>query len=192
EQFALAVQGPDVFFLKIDLHAFFLELAHRGQAVYRISGKAADRFGNDKVYLASQCIRHHAFESLAVLGIRTRYALVRIHGNKLPIVPAFDIVGVIVHLGAVAGELLLAVRGNTGVGGGAALFLFIDRRCRESAYRRRYCRYFRHVFPSISVSLLLAYAVFVPLYAGASSACFPMPSRRYARQRSGWKADMEP
>ena len=48
--------------------------------------------------------------------------LVRIHGNKLPIVPAFDIVGVIVHLGAVAGELLLAVRGNTGVGGGAALF----------------------------------------------------------------------
>ena len=67
-----------------------------------------------------------------MLGIRTGYTFVRIYGNKLPIVPTLDIVGIIVHLGAVAGKLLLAVRGDTGIGGGAALFLCSERRCSEA------------------------------------------------------------
>ena len=42
EQFALAIKGPDVFFFKIHLDAFFLELANGSQAIDCVSSKSAD------------------------------------------------------------------------------------------------------------------------------------------------------
>ena len=41
---------PNVFLLKIDLYALFLQIAHRGQAVHCIPGEAADGLGDDEVY----------------------------------------------------------------------------------------------------------------------------------------------
>ena len=147
QQLTLGVQRPDVFLLKVNLHAFFFELTDCGQAVDRISGKAADRFGNDKVNLAVKGIGDHAFEALALFGVRACNALIGINTDELPIVAALDIVGVIVYLRLVAGELLVAVGGDTGVSGCASLFLLVQRRCCKSCQRRRNCGYcFGHFF----------------------------------------------
>ena len=47
EQLAFAVEGIDVFLLKINLGAALLELANSGQAVNGVAGKTADGFGDD-------------------------------------------------------------------------------------------------------------------------------------------------
>ncbi len=107
----------------------FLQLANGGQTVDRVSGKSADRLGDDKVDSASEGISDHALEALTVLGVSTGYALVRIDRYQLPIVPAVDVVGIVVNLGGITGELFLAVGGNTGVGSHPAFFLFVNR-CR--------------------------------------------------------------
>ena len=72
-----ALEGPDVFFLKIDLDAVFLQLPDGGQGVDRVPRKAADRLGDDQVDLAVHRIRDHAFEALAMLGAGARDKLMR-------------------------------------------------------------------------------------------------------------------
>ena len=56
QQLALAIEGPDVFFLKIALHVVFLQGANGGKAINRVSGKAADRLRNDQVDLSGEGI----------------------------------------------------------------------------------------------------------------------------------------
>ena len=50
QQFALGIQRPDILFLEINLHAFFFQLPDGSQAVDRVSGKPADRLGDDEIY----------------------------------------------------------------------------------------------------------------------------------------------
>ena len=115
QNFAFAVEGPDVFFLKIDLDAVFLQLPDGGQGVDRVPRKAADRLGDDQVDLAVHRIRDHAFEALAVLGAGARDALVSVHGYEFPIVPALDVVGVVIDLRLIARELIVVISGDASI-----------------------------------------------------------------------------
>ena len=47
QDFSLAVKGPDVFLLEIDLDAVFLQLPDGGQGVNRVPRKTADGLGDD-------------------------------------------------------------------------------------------------------------------------------------------------
>lgn len=93
----------------------FFELSDGHQAIHRVSGEAADGFGHDEVNLPSQGIRHHGVEAVTLFCVDGRDALVRVDLYKLPFRLRPDILGVIVYLGLVAGELLLAVCGDTGI-----------------------------------------------------------------------------
>ena len=68
EQLALAVESPDVFFFKIALDAFFLELSDGRQAVRGVAGKAADALGDDQTNPSGQCVRDYSLEALTALG----------------------------------------------------------------------------------------------------------------------------
>ena len=127
EQFALTVERPDVFLLKVHLHATLFQLADRGKAVHRVSGKAADRFGDDEIYLPGKSICHHAVEAFPVLGIQCADTLVRIDPGELPVGVGADVLGVVVHLCLVGGQLFLAVCGHTGITGDSALFSAVHR-----------------------------------------------------------------
>ena len=120
-QFALAVEGPDVFLFKVDLNTLVLQPADGGQAVDRVSGKTADGLGDDEVNLPVERIIHHVLEALAFAGVAAGLSFVRIYGNELPVGTALDVIGVVVDLRLVAGELLVPVRGDAGVGCNAAL-----------------------------------------------------------------------
>ena len=121
QQLALAVEGVDVLLLEEALAAGVLELADDGEAVHGVAGEAADGFGDDEVYLSIQGIRHHAVEAVPVLGVQAGDTLVRIDAHELPVGVGLDVLGVVVHLGLIAGILLIAVRGHTGVPGHTAL-----------------------------------------------------------------------
>ena len=76
EQLALAVKGPDVLLLEVDLHAMLLQLADGGQAVHRVPGKAAHRLGDDEVYLPGEGIGDHLIETRPSLCVRAGNALI--------------------------------------------------------------------------------------------------------------------
>lgn len=116
QQFAFAIECPDVLFFKIDLNTGFLELADGGQAVYGVSGKSADRLGDDEVNFAVQRIGNHLLEAFAALGAGSGNTFIGVDVDVLPIVTALDVVGVIINLCFVAGELVVVVSGNTSVG----------------------------------------------------------------------------
>ena len=67
-----------------------------------------------------------------------------------------DVIGVIINLGLIAGELVIVVSGNTRITGDPALFLLRDRRSCEAGQRSRdggnLLSRFRHGVPSISLS----------------------------------------
>ena len=69
QQFALAVQGVDIFLFKIDLHALLLQLADGHQAVYGVPGKPADGFRHDEVDFPIERIPYHLVETLALFGV---------------------------------------------------------------------------------------------------------------------------
>lgn len=135
QQFALTVECPDVLFFKIALDAVFLELADGGQTVHRVPGKSADALGHNEVDFPCQRIRDHPLEALAVLGAGARDASVRVHIDELPIVPALDVIRIVINLGLIAGELVVVVSGNTRITGDPALFLLCDRRSCEAGQR---------------------------------------------------------
>ena len=118
QHLALAVQRVDVLLLEIDLHVMLLQLADGGQGVHRIPGEAGNRLGDDQVDLARQRILNHAVKALAFLRAGAGDALVGVDFHKLPVVavfPGFDMLGVVLHLRIIAGQLLLAVGGYAGI-----------------------------------------------------------------------------
>ena len=131
QDFAFTVEGPDVFLLEIDLDAVFLQLSDGGQGVDCVPRKAADGLGDDQVDLAVHRIRDHAFEALAVLGAGARDALVGVHGHKLPIVPALDVIGVVIDLRLIARELIVVISGDASIPGDLPFLLRGKRRGRK-------------------------------------------------------------
>ena len=121
EKFALAVQGVDVLLFKVDLDALLLELSHRNEAVHRVSGKSADRLGDNEVNLSVQCVLDHLIEAIALFHVGAGNTLVGVNLHELPFGMAFDVLCVVVDLSLVTGELLIAVRGYSGVTGYPAL-----------------------------------------------------------------------
>ena len=115
QQFALTVKGVNVFFFKENLHMMLLQLTDGDQAVDRISGKSADRLGDDEVDFPGEGICDHLIENLAAFGVRAGNTLIGIDLDELPIVPLFDVLRVVVDLGLITGELFIAVGGNTSV-----------------------------------------------------------------------------
>ena len=68
-----------------------------------------------QVDLAVHRIRDHAFEALAVLGAGARDALVGVHGHEFPIVPALDVIGVVIDLRLIARELIVVISGDASI-----------------------------------------------------------------------------
>lgn len=100
----------------------FLQGSDGGQAVDGVSGKAGYALGHDQVDLTRQRVADHAVEAVTLSGVAAGDALVRIHGDERPVGAAGDVMGVVVDLCLVAGELLVPVGGNAGVGRDSALF----------------------------------------------------------------------
>ena len=115
KQLALAVEGPDVLLFKVDLHTMLLQLADGGQAVHRVSGKAAHRLGDDEIDFPCEGVGDHLIETSPALCVRTGNAFVRIYGHKFPVSISLDVPGIVVNLGLVAGELFIAVGGHAGI-----------------------------------------------------------------------------
>ena len=136
EQLALGVQRVDVFLLEVDLDALFLELAHGSQAVHGVAGEAGDGLGDDEVYLSRQCVGDHLVEAFAPFGIGAGDALVGVHPGERPVGPFLDVMGVVVHLRLIAGELFVAVGGDAGVCRHPALLHGGDGRGGEAVPRR--------------------------------------------------------
>ena len=127
----------------------FLELSDGGQRVNRVPGKPADRLRDDEVNLACQRIGDHALEAFSVLGAGARDAFVGVDLHKLPVLSGFDELRVVVDLRFIAGELLVVVCGDSGVGSDLSLTLRVDRRsgkpadaCRDGGYFPLLFQYF--------------------------------------------------
>lgn len=56
-----------------------LQLADGGQAVHRVSGKAAHRLGDDEVYLPGEGVGDHLIETSPALCVRAGNTLVRVN-----------------------------------------------------------------------------------------------------------------
>ena len=153
-----------------------LQLADGGQAVHRIPGKAAHRLGDDEVYLPGEGVGNHLIETDPALCVRAGNALVRINRHKFPLLIALDVPGVVVDLGLIAGELLIAVGGDAGVPSRPA-FLRRHRRSMgvevDSRWNDRYCSCRWHDFiacPFFANSLAAAFISGVQLSALERSA----------------------
>ena len=118
QHLAFAVQRVDVLFLKIDLHAVFLQFSDGGQCVHRVSCEAGDALGDNQVDPACQRVLNHAVKPLALFGAHARNALIRVHIHELPVVRGFlglDIFGIVLHLRLITGQLFFAAGGDAGV-----------------------------------------------------------------------------
>ena len=176
EQFTLGIEGPDVLLLEVDLHVMLLQLADGGQAVHRVSGKAAHRLGDDEVDFPGEGIGDHLIETSPALCIRARNALIRIDRDKLPLLIALDVPGVVVDLCLITGELLITVGGDAGIPCCPA-FLRRDRRGMgmkiDGWGNDRYCSCCWHDFiacPFLAYSLAAAFISGVQLSALERSA----------------------
>ena len=110
QKFTLAVEGPDVFFFKIDLDVVLLEFPDGSQAIDCVSGKAADRLRDNQVDLAIKGICNHLLELLTLFGIGAGDAFVSVYIHELPIIPRLDEAGKIIDLRFITGELFIAIR----------------------------------------------------------------------------------
>ena len=180
EQFALAVKCENTFLFKVTFHAVFLQLADGDQTVHGVPGKSADRLCDDEVDLAIQRIRNHTVKAVSLFGVTAGNALIRIYFYEVPFRLGLYEFGVVIHLGFVAGELLVAVGGNTGISCNTPLL-----RCHLRQMRQRIdgCGnhgYFRHC----ACSSLSFFGVRLPssrlssfqLWNGLSM-CVSLPSR---------------
>ena len=80
------------------------ELTNGGQAVYGISGEAADGLGDNKVDLPGKGIPDHPVKAVAVFGVDGTDTLVGIDFYKVPIRIFPDELGVIIHLCFIRGN----------------------------------------------------------------------------------------
>ena len=85
EQFALGVEGHDVFFLEKALTAGFLQLADGGQAVHGISRESAHTLGHNQVDFSGQGIPDHAVEAVPALGVDGADALISVDLHEVPV-----------------------------------------------------------------------------------------------------------
>ena len=115
QQFTLAVEGVNVLLFKVDLDAFLFEFADGDEAIHGVSSESADGLCNDEVDFSRQGILDHLIETRTVLGIRAGNPLICIDLYECPFLVSLNVLRVVVDLSFVAGELLIAVRGNTGV-----------------------------------------------------------------------------
>ena len=119
-----------------------LQLPDGGQAVHRVPCETGEALGDDKVDFPGKGIGDHCFKSLAFFGVRRRDTFVRIYGCKLPIVPALDVIRVVIDLCLIACGLFLMVSRDTGISGDTP-FLCAVNWCRcVAADRWRNCRHF--------------------------------------------------
>ena len=109
-----------------------LQGADGGKAVNRVSGKTADRLCDDQVDLSGEGVSHHAFKALTFFGIRPGDTLIGIDTGELPIVPSLNVVGVVIDLCFITGQLLFIVGTDTSVGRHTSLLGAVDR-CRREA-----------------------------------------------------------
>ncbi len=87
------IERPDVFLFKIAFNAFFFEFPDRRQAVHSVAGKPADALGHDEINLPSECIIDHGLEADTPFYAGSADTFIRVHINKFPVIPAFDVVG---------------------------------------------------------------------------------------------------
>ena len=92
EQFALGVEGHDVFFLEKALTAGFLQLADGGQAVHGISRESAHTLGHNQVDFSGQGIPDHAVEAVPALGVDGADALISVDLHEVPVGVLLDVV----------------------------------------------------------------------------------------------------
>lgn len=109
QQLALAIEGPDVFFLKIALHIVFLQGSDGGKAVNRVSGKPADALCHDQIDIPGKSVGDHPVEALPVPGVEAGDAFVGIDASEHPVGVPADIVSVVIDLCLIRGQLLVAV-----------------------------------------------------------------------------------
>ena len=141
QEFAFAVERPDVFFFKVALGSVCLQVPDGGKAVHRVPGETADALRYDEVDLARHRVGDHSLKALALFSGSTRDAFVRVHPCELPVIMAFDQRGVVIQLRLVTGKLLIMVGGNAGVACHLPLNPAVDRcrcvladRCRDLRY----------------------------------------------------------
>ena len=112
QQLTPAVKGPDIFLFKIAFDLMLFQLSDGGQAVYGISCKPRNTFGNNQVNLSRKGILHHPVKAFAFFCITAGNSFVRIYSHKFPVTPIPDILGIILCLRLIAALLLLMVCGN--------------------------------------------------------------------------------
>ena len=76
---------------------------------------AADRLRNDEVDFPIHGIPDHPLEAIAVTRVSSRDAFIGVDADEFPVIPLLDVIRVIVHLCGIAGNLVIMVRGNTGI-----------------------------------------------------------------------------
>ena len=115
QQLTFAIECPDVFFFEVDLHAMFFEFPNGGQGVDCVSGKSANRLGDDQVNLVVQRVLDHLLETFTVGCTGSRNTLIRINVDVIPICPLTDHVLVVGNLRFLAALLFVPIGGNSGV-----------------------------------------------------------------------------
>ena len=115
EDLAVCFQGIDVFFFEDYCDAKLSQGTNVVQAIHRISGEAGDRFGQDNVDFLLLAHPDHLQEFRSFSSRGACDALVSKDPGHSPVAVGHDLVGVVVLLGFIAGELLLIVGGDTAV-----------------------------------------------------------------------------
>ena len=109
KQFTLGIQRPDVFFFKIYLNTLILQLPNGDQAVHGIPCKPAHAFGHNQIDFPGQGICDHILKALTPFCIGGRDSLIRINLDKFPIIPALDVVRIVINLRFIAANLILMI-----------------------------------------------------------------------------------
>ena len=108
-QLAVLLQRIDIFLLENNADSEVLQLSGIHQTVLRISGKTADGFCYDKVYLTSLAVCDHLFELFPFLCICTRDPLICINTGHFIILMLIDIFCIILDLCLKTMELVFLV-----------------------------------------------------------------------------------
>ena len=137
QELAFPRDGVEVLLFENHGDAQLTQLTGVFHGIQRVPGEAGEGFGEDQVDLAPPALADHALEVLPALDRGAGFALVREHVGHDPVRVTGDFIGVVAHLGLVAGELLLVVRGDTAVRGDPQLF-FLGLRLSRFPYRWDY------------------------------------------------------
>ena len=117
EEFAGLCEGVDVLLLENNADPAPLQHPHGIQRVHGVSGEAGEGFGQDQADLPSLTGGNHLVKLRPLLHAGAREALIREDAGQLPVRVVLDLMGVVLLLGLIAGELLLAVGADPAVGG---------------------------------------------------------------------------